>query len=168
MADQKTEAIKYWKITADGLGTIGMFNQCGAAVDEPAGQRVQGLGRAGQARTRCPPASRRRFGDVHALAAASTTRPSSGSGSRQIAQKGASADTVKEVTLMACDAEGSAVQDVEAQATPSRRRTRRAGMAAAGTDVLTEQISIQLHGRAARRPGRPDRLGLGRTGGGGR
>jgi len=29
MADQKTEPIKYWKITADGLADIGMFNQCG-------------------------------------------------------------------------------------------------------------------------------------------
>ena len=28
VAEQKTEAIKYWKITADGIGSIGMFNQC--------------------------------------------------------------------------------------------------------------------------------------------
>ena len=29
MAEQKTEAIKYWKMTADGIDSIGMFHQCG-------------------------------------------------------------------------------------------------------------------------------------------
>ena len=59
----------------------------------------------------------------------------------KIAQKGATPETCKEVTLMACNAEGEAVQEWKlTNAYPSTYSA--AGMAAAGTDVLTEQISI--------------------------
>ena len=60
----------------------------------------------------------------------------------KIAQKGATPDTVKDVTLIACDAEGSPVHTyVLKQAFPVSYGA--GGMNAAGTDVLTEQLTLK-------------------------
>jgi phage tail-like protein len=59
----------------------------------------------------------------------------------KIAQKQPSADTVKKVTLMACDSNGDPIQSwTLMNAYPSSYQA--AGMAASGVDVLTESISI--------------------------
>ena len=58
-----------------------------------------------------------------------------------IAQKGCTADTVKEVTLMACNADGEPVQEWKlTDAYPTNYSC--AGMAAGGSDVLTENMSL--------------------------
>ena len=69
---------------------------------------------------------------------------------------------------MACDAEGEPVQTwMLKNAYPTSYQA--AGLAAAGTDVLTEYGLDPLHGGAARRRGRPDRHDrLGTAGRGGR
>ena len=66
---------------------------------------------------------------------------------------------------MACNADGQPVQEWKlTDAYPTSYSA--AGLAAAGTDVLTETDLDRLLRRAARRPGRPDRRRLGRAGGG--
>ena len=78
---------------------------------------------------------------MHARRAASTRRATLWKWISKIAQKGCTPDTVKEVTLIACDAEGEPVQEWKlTNAYPSSYSA--AGMAAGGTDVLTESISI--------------------------
>ena len=113
-----------------------MFHQCGLPSMSLTGQRVQGLGRAGQAE----PAADRRPGVLRGRArsrAASTQQAELWKWISKIAQKGCTADTVKEVTLIACDAEGEPVQEWKlTNAYPSSYTAP--GMAAAGTDVLTE------------------------------
>ena len=88
---------------------LGMFYQCSLPSMSLHDAGVQGLGRAVQAE----PAAGRRPGDLrgrHARAAASTTQGELWNWISKIAQKGASTDTVKEVTLIACNAEGDPVQ----------------------------------------------------------
>ena len=139
-SQKKTEPIKYWKITAPGVGTIGMFNQCGLpSMSLQAGEfkvwDEQGKPDA------LPTGVQATFGDV-TLSRGVDDKAELWKWISKVAQKGASADTVKEVTLMACNADGGPVQEWKlTNCFPSSYSA--AGMAAAGTDVLTEQISLR-------------------------
>jgi phage tail-like protein len=140
MADEKTEPIKYWKITAEGIGTIGMFNSC--SLPSMSLQASEFKVWDGQGKPNpLPTGVQATFGDV-TLSRGVDDKAELWKWISKIAQKGASADTVKEVSLMACNAEGGTVQEWKlTNAFPSSYSA--AGMAAAGTDVLTEQISIR-------------------------
>jgi phage tail-like protein len=139
-SQKKTEPIKYWKITAPGVGTIGMFNQCGLpSMSLQAGEfkvwDEQGKPDA------LPTGVQASFGDV-TLSRGVDDKAELWKWISKIAQKGANPDTVKEVSLMACNADGGTVQEWKlTNAFPSSYSA--AGMAAGGTDVLTEQISIR-------------------------
>jgi phage tail-like protein len=139
-SQKKTEPIKYWKITAEGVGTIGMFNQCGLpSMSLQAGEfkvwDEQGKPDA------LPTGVQASFGDV-TLSRGVDDKAELWKWISKIAQKGANPDTVKEVSLMACNADGGTVQEWKlTNAFPSSYSA--AGMAAGGSDVLTEQISIR-------------------------
>jgi phage tail-like protein len=141
MADQKTEAIKYWKITADGIADIGMFHQCSLpsmSLQASEFKVWDGQGKPLPLPTGVQPS----FGDVR-LGRGVDQASELWKWTSLIAQKGCTADTVKEVTLMACDADGGVVQEWKlTDAFPSSYTP--AGMAAAGTDVLTEEISLKF------------------------
>lgn len=140
MPDQKTEPIKYWKITAEGIGTIGMFNSC--SLPSMSLQASEFKVWDGQGKPNpLPTGVQASFGDV-TLSRGVDDKAELWKWISKIAQKGASAETIKEVTLMACNAEGGTVQEWKlTNAFPSSYSA--AGMAAGGTDVLTEQISIR-------------------------
>ena len=141
MADQKTEAIKYWKITADGIGTIGMFNQCGLPSMSLQASEFKVWDGNGKPLP-LPTGVQAAFGDV-TLSRGVDQSADLWKWISTIAQKGCSAETVKEVTLIALDAAGGMVQEWKlTDAFPSSYTP--AGMAAAGTDVLTESISIKF------------------------
>ena len=138
--DQKTEPIKYWKITAEGVGTIGMFNSCGLPSMSLQASEFKVWDGQGKPNP-LPTGVQASFGDV-TLTRGVDDKAELWKWISKIAQKGANADTVKEVTLMACNAEGGTVQEWKlTNAFPSSYSA--AGMAAGGTDVLTEQISIR-------------------------
>jgi phage tail-like protein len=139
-SQKKTEPIKYWKITAPGVGTIGMFNQCGLpSMSLQAGEfkvwDEQGKPDA------LPTGVQATFGDV-TLSRGVDDKAELWKWISKIAQQGATPETVKEVTLMACNAAGATVQEWKlTNAFPSSYSA--AGMAAGGSDVLTEQIAIR-------------------------
>jgi phage tail-like protein len=140
MADQKTEHIKYWKITAEGIGTIGMFNSCSLPSMSLQATEFKVWDEQGKPNP-LPTGVQASFGDV-TLARGVDAQGALWKWISKIAQKGCTPDTVKEVSLIACDAEGGTVQEWKLiNAYPSSYSA--AGMAAAGTDVLTEQISIK-------------------------
>ncbi len=139
-ADQKTEPIKYWKITAEGIGTIGMFNSCSLPSMSLQASEFKVWDQQGKPNP-LPTGVQASFGDVQ-LSRGVDDKAELWKWISKVAQKGCSADTVKEVTLMACNAEGGAVQEWKlTNCFPSSYSA--AGMAAAGTDVLTEQISLR-------------------------
>ena len=72
MADEKTEPIKYWKIKADGIDDIGMFNQC-SLPSMSLTAKTSRSGTSRPSRTRCRWASRRPSA-TSLSAAASTTQ----------------------------------------------------------------------------------------------
>jgi phage tail-like protein len=140
MADQKTEPIKYWKITAEGIGTIGMFNSCSLPSMSLQASEFKVWDEQGKPNP-LPTGVQASFGDV-ALSRGVDDKAELWKWISKVAQKGASPDTVKEVTLMACSAEGDAIQEWKlVNCFPSSYSA--AGMAAAGTDVLTEQITLK-------------------------
>jgi phage tail-like protein len=140
MPEQKTEAIKYWKITAEGIGTIGMFNSCSLPSMSLQASEFKVWDQQGKPNP-LPTGVQATFGDV-TLSRGVDDKAELWKWISKVAQKGCSAETVKEVTLMACDAAGAAVQEWKLiNAFPSSYSA--AGMAAGGTDVLTEQISIR-------------------------
>ncbi len=126
MADQKTEPVKYWKIQADGLDSIGMFHQSGTPGMSLQAQEFKVWDDQGKPNP-LPVGVQASFTDVQLSRGIDT---------------GATPDTVKDVTLIACDAEGSPVHTyVLKQAFPVSYGA--GGMNAAGTDVLTEQITLK-------------------------
>ena len=138
-AEEKTEAIKYWKITAEGIGTIGMFNSCSLPSMSLQASEFKVWDQQGKPNP-LPTGVQASFGPV-TLGRGVDDKAELWKWISKIAQKGATPETVKEVTLMACNAEGTAVQEwVLTNAYPSSYSA--AGMAAAGSDVLTEQVSI--------------------------
>lgn len=140
MADQKTEPIKYWKITAEGVADIGMFNQCGLPSMSLTASEFKVWDEQGKPNP-LPTGVQASFGDV-TLSRGVDQQGELWKWISTIAQKGCTPDTVKEVTLIACDAEGGTVQEWKlTNAYPSSYTA--AGMAAGGTDVLTEMISIR-------------------------
>jgi phage tail-like protein len=139
MADQKVEPIKYWKLTAPGIDNIGMFNSCGLPSMSISATKFpvwDGQGKPLPLPTGVQPS----FGDVQ-LGRGVDKQGELWKWISLIAQKGCTKDTVKEITLTACDAEGGSVQEWKlTDAYPTSYQC--AGMAAAGTDALTENISI--------------------------
>ena len=136
---QKTEPIKYWKITAEGIGTIGMFNSCGLPSMSLQASEFKVWDEQGKPNP-LPTGVQATFGDV-TLTRGVDDKAELWKWISKIAQKGATPETCKEVTLLACDAEGQPVQEWKlTNAYPSNYQAT--GMAAAGTDVLTESISI--------------------------
>ena len=106
-AEEKTEAIKYWKITAEGIGTIGMFNSCSLPSMSLQASEFKVWDQQGKPNP-LPTGVQASFGDV-------------------TLSRGVDGGSVQEWKLI--------------NAYPSSYTA--AGMAAAGTDVLTEQISIK-------------------------
>jgi phage tail-like protein len=139
MADQKTEPIKYWKITAAGIGEIGMFNSCSLpsmAIQASEFKVWDGQGKPLPLPTGVQPS----FGDVQ-LSRGVDSKGEFWKWIGKVAQKGANKDTVKEVTIMALDANSTPIQTWKlTDCYPSSYQA--AGMAAAGTDVLTESINL--------------------------
>jgi phage tail-like protein len=139
MAEQKTEAIKYWKVQADGVQDLGMFNTAGLPSMSLTAQDFKVWDEQGKPNP-LPVGVQASFGDV-SLSRGVDKQAGLWEWISLVAQKGCTPDTVKDMTLIACDAEGNPVQTwVLKQAYPSSYSA--SGMAAAGTDVLTEQISI--------------------------
>ena len=139
MPEQKTEAIKYWKVQADGVQDLGMFNQCSLPSMSLTAQDFKVWDEQGKPNP-LPVGVQASFGDV-TLMRGVDKQAGLWEWISLVAQKGATPDTVKDVTLIACDAESQPVQTwVLKQAYPSSYNAT--GMAAAGTDVLTESISI--------------------------
>src|SRR5215204_5493458 len=124
--DQKTEPIKYWKVQADGLADLGMFYSCSLPSMSLTTQDFKVWDDQSKPNP-LPVGVQASFGDVTLM--------------RGVDQQGATPDTVKDVTLLACDSEGNPVQTwLLKTAYPSSYQA--SGLAAAGTDVLTESISI--------------------------
>ena len=120
MADQKTEAIKYWKITADGIGNIGMFNQCGLPSMSLQASEFKVWDGQGKPLP-LPTGVQAAFGDV-TLSRGVDQSAELWKWISTIAQKGCSAETVKEVTLMASTRRAGWCRSGSSR-TPSRRRT---------------------------------------------
>lgn len=137
--DKKTEPIKYWKVQAEGLQDLGMFYQCSL----PSMQLTANDFKVWDAQSKpdpLPVGVQATFGDV-SLARGVDKQGALYNWISKIAQKGCSPDTVKDVTVMACDSEGQPVQTwLLKQAYPSSYQAT--GLAAGGTDVLTESVSI--------------------------
>jgi phage tail-like protein len=137
--DLKTEPIKYWKVQADGLQDLGMFYSCSL----PSMSLTADDFKVWDAQSKpdpLPVGVQASFGDVTLMRGVDKQGVLYNWISK-VAQKGASADTVKDVTLLACDSEGNPVQTwVLKSAYPSSYAA--SGLAAGGTDVLTESISI--------------------------
>jgi phage tail-like protein len=139
MPDLKTEPIKYWKITADGIADIGMFNSCSLPSMSITANDFKVWDEQGKPNP-LPVGVQASFGDV-SLGRGVDKQGALWNWISKLAQKGASTDTVKDVTLIACDAEGEPVQEWLLKGCyPSSYSC--AGMAAAGTDTLTEQVSL--------------------------
>jgi phage tail-like protein len=137
--DQKTEPIKYWKITAAGMESIGMFYQCSLPSVTLTTDTFKVWDQQSKPNP-LPVGVQASFGDV-TLARGVDQKGDLYNWISTVAQKGASKDTVKDVTLMACDAAGQPVQTwLLKSAFPSSYSA--SGLAAGGADVLTEQISI--------------------------
>ena len=109
MAEQKTEAIKYWKITAEGIGTIGMFNSCSLPSMSLQASEFKVWDQQGKPNP-LPTGVQASFGDV-TLSRGVDDKAELWKWISKVAQKGASPETIKEVTLMACNAAGAAVQE---------------------------------------------------------
>jgi phage tail-like protein len=140
MADKKAEPIKYWKITAEGVADIGMFHQCGLPSMSLQASEFKVWDEQGKPDP-LPTGVQASFGDV-TLSRGVDQQGALWKWISKIAQKGCTPETVKEITLMACDANNQTVQEWKlTNAYPSSYSA--AGMAAAGTDVLTEMISIR-------------------------
>jgi phage tail-like protein len=140
MADQKTEAIKYWKIVAPDVADIGMFNQCGLPSMSLQASEFKVWDEQGKPNP-LPTGVQASFGDV-TLSRGVDQASALWEWISKIAQKGCTSDTVKEVTLIACSAEGDPVQEWKlTNCYPASYSP--AGMAAGGTDVLTEQITLK-------------------------
>src|SRR3954452_13218548 len=137
--DQKTEPIKYWKVQADGLADLGMFYQCSL----PSMQLTANDFKVWDAQSKpnpLPVGVQASFGDVTLMRGVDKQGVLYGWISK-VAQKGASSETVKDVTLLACDSEGNPVQTWLLKAAyPSSSSA--SGLAAGGTDVLTEMVSL--------------------------
>jgi phage tail-like protein len=140
MPTQKAEAIKYWKMTCDGIDSIGMFHQCGL----PSMQVTATEFKVWDDQTKplpLPTGVQPSFGDV-TLGRGVDDKAELWKWISLIAQKGCNENTVKEVTIMACNSEGQPVQEWKlTDAYPSSYTA--AGLAAAGTDVLTETITLK-------------------------
>jgi phage tail-like protein len=140
MADEpKAQPIKYWKIQADGLANLGMFYQCSLPSMSLTAQDFKVWDDQSKPNP-LPVGVQASFGDV-TLSRGVDKQGELYKWISKIAQKQASADTVKEVTLLACDSNGDPVQTWTLKnAYPSSYQA--AGLAAGGTDVLTETVSI--------------------------
>ena len=137
--DQKTEPIKYWKVQAEGLQDLGMFYNCSLPSMTLTAQDFK-VWDAQSKPDPLPVGVQASFGDV-SLSRGVDKQGALYNWISKVAQKGASKDTVKDVTVIACDSEGQPVQTwLLKSAFPSSYSA--AGLAAGGADVLTEQISL--------------------------
>ena len=137
--DQKTEAIKYWKVQAEGLEDLGMFYQCSLPSMTLTTQDFKVWDDQAKPNP-LPVGVQASFGDV-TLSRGVDVQGELYNWISKIAQQGASTETIKDVTLLACNANGDPVQTwVLKKAYPSSYQA--SGLAAAGTDVLTESVSI--------------------------
>jgi phage tail-like protein len=137
--DAKTEPIKYWKVQAEGLADLGMFFSCTL----PSMSLTANDFKVWDAQSKpdpLPVGVQATFGDV-TLSRGVDKQGALYAWISKVAQKGASSDTVKDVTLLACDSEGQPVQTWLLKAAyPASYQA--SGLAAGGTDVLTESISL--------------------------
>ena len=139
MADEKTEPIKYWKVQADGLQDLGMFNSCSLPSMSLTADDFKVWDKQGKPNP-LPVGVQASFGDVQ-LSRGVDKQQGLWEWISKVAQKGAYVDTVKDVTLIACDAEGQPVQTwLLKSAYPVNYQA--AGLAAGGTDVLTENMGL--------------------------
>ena len=105
--DQKTEPIKYWKVQAEGLAELGMFYQCSLPSMSLTTQDFKVWDDQSKPNP-LPVGVQATFGDV-TLSRGVDAQGELYNWISKIAQKGANPDTVKDVTLLACDAEGNPV-----------------------------------------------------------
>jgi len=137
--DKKTEPIKYWKVQADGLADLGMFYSCSLPSMSLQTQHFKVWDQQSKPDP-LPVGVQAAFGDVQ-LQRGVDKQGALYNWISKVAQKGADATSVKDVTLMACDAAGQPIQTwLLKSAYPSSYQA--SGLAAGGTDVLTESISI--------------------------
>jgi phage tail-like protein len=140
MADQKTEPVKYWKIQADGLDSIGMFHQAGTPGMSLQAQEFKVWDDQGKPLP-LPVGVQPSFTDVQ-LSRGVDSDATLYKWISKVAQQGATPETVKDVTLIALDADNNPVHTyVLKQAFPVSYGA--GGMNAAGTDVLTEQLTLK-------------------------
>jgi phage tail-like protein len=141
MPDEKTEPIKYWQIKASGIDDIGMFNSCSLPSMSLTANDFKVWDKQGKPNP-LPVGVQASFGDVN-LGRGVDKASQLWTWISKVAQKGCSKETVMDVTLIACDAEGQPVQEwLLKNCYPSNYSA--AGMAAGGTDTLTESLSLHF------------------------
>ena len=111
--DQKTEAIKYWKVQADGLADLGMFYQCSLPSMSLTTQDFKVWDDQAKPNP-LPVGVQATFGDV-TLSRGVDAQGELYNWISKIAQKGASPDTVKDVTLLGVQRRRRPGPDVAAQ-----------------------------------------------------
>jgi phage tail-like protein len=137
--EEKTEPIKYWLLKAPGIEELTKFYQCSLPSMSLTTQDFKVWDKQSKPQP-LPVGVQATFGDV-TLSRGVDKQGALYNWISTIAQKGANKDTIKDVTLIACDAESNPVQTwVLKMAYPSSYQA--SGLAAGGTDVLTESISI--------------------------
>jgi phage tail-like protein len=136
----KVEPIKYWKMQADKIADLGMFFEC----DLPGMTLTATEFKVWDEQSKpmsLPVGVQASFGDV-TLKRVIDSKRELWNWASTIAQKGATPDTVKEVTLIACSAEGKPVMTAKlTNAYPMSYKP--VGMAAGGTSELTESITLK-------------------------
>lgn len=139
--DAKVEPVKYWKIQADGIAELGMFYECSLPSMTLTATEFKVWD--DQAKPMALPVGvQASFGDV-VLKRLVDTKREMYKWISTIAQKGATPETVKEVTLIACSATGDPVETwTLVNAYPTNYQS--AGMAANGTSELTESLTLKF------------------------
>jgi phage tail-like protein len=136
----QVEPIKYFKIQADGLDELGLFFEASGPGMTLTATEFKVWD--GQSKPMALPVGvQATFKDV-TLKRVVDTKRGLWNWISTIAQKGATPDTVREVTLIACSAEGKPITSCKlTNAYPTNYDS--AGLAAAGTSELSETITLK-------------------------
>jgi phage tail-like protein len=139
--EQKIEPIKYWKMQADKIAELGMFYECSLPSMTLTATEFKVWDDQSKPMP-LPVGVQASFGEV-TLKRVVDTKRELWNWTSTIAQKGATPDTVKEVTLIACSATGDPVETwTLMNCYPTGYQS--AGMAAGGTAELTESINLKF------------------------
>jgi phage tail-like protein len=141
MADEKLDTIKYWKIQAENIQDLSNFSQCSLPSIQVTATPYYVWDNQAKPVPK-PVGVHATFSDV-ALTRGVDKEGTLYQAVSKVAQKGASqeAGTVSDITVIGCDENGDPVQTwVLKDAFLSSYQA--AGLAAGGTDVLTESVTI--------------------------